>query len=130
MNKVIEQIRAIATEHPHFVYTSQAQHRGGCSYVAASRHLGDGDERGVGCIVGQAMVRVGTTDTATLRAWEENEDGGDVNDVVDKHPEWLADADEDEAAWMGAVQYEQDRGASWGRAVAAADQTYPKAAHN
>lgn len=109
-----DEILKLAAEKPDFVYTKQGVPSNGCSYVGASMHT----EGGEGCIIGQALMRLGVSETG-LREWESgystaNSIGRLLYDAefitvteMDNH---LIDAIQD-------TQAGQDTGCSWGEAV-------------
>lgn len=113
-------VRAIATERPDFRYRTQPMEnpalRGDkCSYISASREVQEGE----GCIVGQALMRLGFT-RDDLRRVE-----GYSSDMAMEKLDVVMDRDEDTEGllgWINTVQGRQDTGATWQKAVDVADE--------
>ena len=127
-------VREIAAERPDFVYTKQPARQGydcegsECSYVSAGISV---DHQGEGCIVGQALMRIGF-DKELLAEIQ----GGVAQDIRDflAHPvfqerfeglsqiENLHDPRNHRLRWLSRVQGAQDTGSSWEEAVKEADR--------
>ncbi|RAV17550.1 hypothetical protein DQP57_00565 [Mycobacterium colombiense] len=99
--KLIEETRKVAAEYPDFIFKD------------ICRYVNDGKP---GCIVGHALWNLGMVDETT--------EGKGFNDDgiwgLDKYLN--LNLDPYEYTWLRAAQDEQDTGAPWGKAVAAADE--------
>lgn len=67
----------LANEQPDFVYTDQSKGTSSCSYVGAVQ----GAQGGQGCIVGQALMRLGVPEDA-LRTYENDESNNNTADFL------------------------------------------------
>lgn len=115
---VVREVRHLAEKEPDFVYTEQDcfdQDYGACYYTSA-----DGQGNGRGCIVGQALGRLGVS-PETLRFI----DGSGDSPVELALPPLLPSEPGDSRglAWLSEVQNAQDLGVPWGTAVKGADDT-------
>lgn len=114
-NFTVEDIRrevlALADERPDFVYTVQKEREGldagsSCSYTGAIM----GSTEGEACIFGQALTRLGVSKDAlmgvslSIVALLSSEFGRDVHNF-------------DYADALRRVQFAQDHGTPWGKAV-------------
>ncbi len=111
--EVITEMRKIATERPDFVYVEQPMNEperrtSGCSYVSASVGLSEGE----GCIVGQALQRLGF-DKAALQPFDGHVASAALTGLGVTHGEG--------DYWIDKVQSKQDTGSSWGEAVRLVD---------
>ena len=115
--QVIEEVRRLAEEQPDFVYSEQEGAAGSeCSYFGCAI----GNTAGQACIVGQALDNL-YVDMSDLKRKEDNGYGIGIAGAL----EWkVVDIPytEREARWLGDVQYHQDLGESWARAVVLADK--------
>lgn len=113
---VVRVVRELAAERPDFIYTQQPEglaHGVGkstCSYVGARM----GVKGGEGCIVGQALQRLGVK-KKTLRR-REGEPATAVLRRLGVDPGWVHNG-----WWLNRVQAHQDMGNSWGYCVTATD---------
>lgn len=116
--QVIEEVRRLASEQPDFVYSKQegANPNEDCSYFGCQL----GNTTGQACIVGQALASL-NVDMSGLKRREVEGIGMAIGSALD---EGVVDIPytEEEQAWLGNVQYHQDRGESWAQAVAMADK--------
>lgn len=119
IENVVAEVRKLASEQPDFNYMSQSpdQSDTGCSYLGAVI----GVEGGQGCIVGQALTRLGVP-AVVLREHE----GSGARHVIAALREtagaYMTEAEHVLAYWLGNVQAHQDRGDPWAEAVALADE--------
>lgn len=113
---LMQQVRCLANEKPSFVYSEQEDYDvgWGCSYVAARI----GSPKGVGCIMGQALMALGIA-RHTLAAWEQEAIASNVAALLDHLG---VPTTGEQSAWLLDVQESQDQGLSWGEAVRLADQ--------
>lgn len=119
MNKVIEQVRALAKAEPDFRYDAQPERPEGtigCSYVAAGLHI----DEGRGCIIGQALMANGVPKEELRRIETDLEMGASVNTLIERQPGWFEHlpVHSYETSWLTRVQEAQDTGSTWGQAVA------------
>lgn len=115
---VVREVRRLAEEKPDFVYTEQEgcdNNLGACYYASA-----DGQGNGAGCIVGQALGRLGVSQKAL-----EDLDGVEGAAVFTVLPTIIPVAPDDGGMlnWLSDVQTGQDIGYQWGTAVKSADFT-------
>lgn len=111
---VEREIRALAEERPDFVYTAQVSDDPDdvmCGYVGEQAH----STKGEGCIVGQALQRLGVTEGDLLAF-----DGSTATLVIQ---EFTGQDDQESVRWARAVQAQQDQGVSWGDAISFAAAT-------
>lgn len=107
---VVAQVRNLAAERPGYVY-SPGEYES-CSYVTG--------EDGQGCIIGQAVQRLGVP-AELLEALEDKAAGGlGVKSLLST---LLGDEEAFSPAgsWLASVQARQDASAPWGAAVATTD---------
>lgn len=114
-----QEVFKVAAERTEFVYADQpGVDTQQCSYVATTI----GGTEGEGCIVGQALERLGVPKDA-LREWESArvEDGlntGVYALLMDiELVEVSGDDDREVSSELGRIQGRQDRGQPWGLAV-------------
>lgn len=114
---VVREVRRIAEEEPDFVYTIQPENAtsGSCYYASA-----DGQGNGRGCIVGQALGRLGVSMEA-LGDLDKGEEASVIRVLPDILPVYASD--EGALNWLSDVQHQQDIGYQWGAAVRSADVT-------
>lgn len=126
--KVIAEIRTLAQERPDFVYidqryeyeTEEEREEGfhACGYAGYTA----GSTLGEGCIVGQALSRLGVDEETLLY-----HDGASGNNVVARlSDDWASPANSDAYRWIKMVQRQQDDGSAWGDAVSYASFIYPE----
>ena len=108
IDKLIAAIRELATESPDNVYDRGRSHT--CSYV-----VGDCSNGTQGCIVGQAIRRLGL----------ETPDFDDSADVYLDNYDAVRAVSEMQRAWILIVQQEQDSSNTWAYAVESADDNCP-----
>jgi hypothetical protein len=109
---VVAQVRALAQEWPEHVYEPPAgpvDSGNRCSYLVGSD--------GHGCIVGQALLRLGVNPDALSRV-----EGQEAATAVSEVAHLDASNDWPELDWLNHVQEAQDERKPWGVAVAAADE--------
>lgn len=117
-NKIVGTVRVLAEENPHFEYTGQGQEFvANCSYAYDS--IGSG--KGQGCIIGQALVKAGSTTIAELASVESRGSALSATDLADLRPDWFGPLRAIERLWIDWVQEEQDGGKTWQEAVEVAD---------
>ena len=124
--ELVEAVRALAQEYPEAVYEKPGENSV-CLYSAGKA---DG---GVGCIVGQALKRLGCSDEYVSKL--DRLDSCGIDHVAKRHfwpdlagwiDEWEeATEDVPEINWLSVVQMEQDSGHSWGAALETADIDQP-----
>ena len=114
--QVIEEVRRLAAEQPDFVYSEQEGAVGECSYFSCAI----GDSSGQACIVGQALASL-NVDMSDLKRKEDKGIGMAICTVLEQGVVEIPYTEE-EARWLGNVQYYQDREEPWARAVALADK--------
>lgn len=107
-SQIIEQVRLLAQERPDHVYRKRGAGRS-CGYAGDAI----GSTRGEGCIIGQALMRLGVR-RADLVSLE-----GVVSSALPKLG--IHRYDTDERNWMSSVQKSQDTWSTWGRSVKDAD---------
>lgn len=115
---VVNEVRKIAAERPDFVYATQEGRDlpSSCSYVGAIA----GFDGGEGCIVGQALARLGHTKEELFRQEAMSADMAVSRLGYRLSSVGLGYANPE--VWLQRVQSEQDRGKSWGEAVANTDE--------
>lgn len=106
----------MAAERPEFSYSEQRKELGivgggGCSYAGAGQYHQD---RGEGCIFGQAFARLGYS-----RDEVKSLDGHPVIELAEVGV--LAGVGVDDLTWANMVQGHQDSGDTWGYSVGLAD---------
>ena len=105
------EVLALADERPDFVYTAQKEREGlgggvPCSYTGARLH----STKGEACIFGQALTRLGVPQDALM--------GRSMNIYSLLRGEFdLGECNIDYAEAINRVQYAQDVGVPWGKAV-------------
>lgn len=106
----------LATERPNHVYDSN----GGCSYVGTET----GQVGGEGCIVGQALMRLGVPEEA-LREWENGTTSSTTfSDLVTEMETLTFDEDPLAVKFIREVQRNQDFQRTWGQSVSRAHGYY------
>ena len=105
--KFIATVREVAAEHPDYVYDP-----GRCAYIV------DGKP---GCLLGQALWRMGIISPALGRQSHNDEDIVGLLDTIGLN---LA-IDEKEMDWVASAQALQDSNESWGDAVRITDRDCP-----
>lgn len=111
---VINEVRKLAAERPDFIYTQQGQvwdNYSTCSYVSAKL----GETYGEGCIVGQALQRLGVSKDRL-----DNLEGNGASSVL-ADLEILPVGDKGTLSWLDRVQLKQDLGLSWGESIVRVD---------
>lgn len=109
---VVAEVRKLAQERPDFVYTDQTTIESSCSYVYDSIGSGTGE----GCIVGQALNRLGV-DKTTLIQFDEAEDGSGwpAGYVLEQLiPNKTTEGD---VKILNRIQMKQDFGSTWKESV-------------
>lgn len=109
---VEREVRALAAERPDFVYTAQVSADPNdvmCGYAGEQSNSTNGE----GCIVGQALQRLGVSKMELLAL-----DGEIATRVIEDITGMIL---ADNTRWVRAVQAFQDMGMSWGGAVSFAD---------
>lgn len=116
--QVIEEVRRLAAEQPDFVYGNQegADVNEDCSYFGCAI----GDTSGQACIVGQALANL-DVDMTNLQRKEVKGFGPAIGEALESRVVAIPYTEE-EQAWLGNVQYHQDRKEPWARAVELADK--------
>jgi hypothetical protein len=112
--RLIDEVRALAAERPSYVDPRSAPDINSCSYVT--------DERGEACIFGQAFARLGLPANILGTVC--------VSDLlcrVSVRAFFSEKPTPPQRSWCQLVQSSQDRGTSWGSAVAHADQYFERA---
>ena len=121
MQDVVSEVRKLAQERPDFNYIKQAA-RGandsGCSYTGASQTF---PNEGEGCIVGQALQRLGVPRERLLL-----HEGAAGGHVAARLAEVEGDVRSPEYYWLDHAQSAQDMGFTWSGAVALADGDFIK----
>jgi len=119
---IIAEVRKVAAERPNFVYAEQPERvalveRMGtingnleCSYLGAFNVETGAEPVGEGCIVGQALKRLGVND-GHLRDHEGRSASSVVASLTGNYKG---------SGWLNLVQSGQDGGLSWAEAVAGA----------
>lgn len=109
--QVVEQVVALAAERPEFVYrpVTDGKTSGLCSYVTG--------EHGQGCLVGQALMRLGIPEEALATFEREAGEKGLDTGAPNALPELGVICDHDDLDWLADVQLHQDAGHPWGQAV-------------
>ncbi|GAA1411999.1 hypothetical protein AUR04nite_00280 [Glutamicibacter uratoxydans] len=126
--QVVEAVRKLAEERPDFVYADQPErvafreaHPGmkECSYLGAyvpsEIDPTFASYEGEGCIVGQALARLGVSRDDLVEV-----EGESAKYVMVGNSMPLTY----EPGWLSVVQSEQDEGRSWAEAVARGDEAY------
>ena len=118
VDDVVKEVRSIAIERPDFIYLEQPleneeDRSTNCSYLSAGLYTNEGE----GCIVGQALSKLGITDEELRRV--ENASAADALRAVGVEGSTRRDR---ELNWLNSVQSQQDIGMTWGDAIAWADQ--------
>lgn len=125
LTDVVREVRALANQNPGFVYSSPGysesnNSNGTCYYL----HGENRDEPG--CIVGQALGRLGFTVPVD---WEGVNAGEVLGRLFGFKWDLGSDTEVDivptEVRWVKAVQAHQDERATWGTAVSKADSAFP-----
>jgi hypothetical protein len=116
--QVIEEVHRLAEEQPDFVYSDQEVANEECSYFGCAI----GNTTGQACIVGQALANL----NVDMSDMKRKEDTGYGMAIATALEEGVVDIPytEEEAKWLGDVQYYQDRGEPWAQAVALADKEF------
>lgn len=121
IKQIVEQVREVAATRPNFVYTAQdiqddtSNEYAGCGYAGRER----GSTKGVGCIVGQALQRLGLS-KETLVAVEMDSPRASIGSLIVEgrlpgvEP---AGPDRHEVRWLSTVQSAQDMSNTWDAAV-------------
>lgn len=118
IHNVIGEVRKLAAERPDFNYREQPMEHpetraDQCSYVYASVGVTEGE----GCIIGQALQRLGVSEETLLE-----------NDTVFASAFLLnlgvTETDLTSYRWIDRVQSLQDTGKTWGEAVSITDSTH------
>ena len=137
VDDVVQEVRKLATKYPDFNYKNQeGVDNGGmsCSYLAGMSSTQYKDSElsksgltysearskgilGKGCIVGQALTRLGVPDEAL---YEYEHMGADY--VVGSNVGHSEESKAGELLWLLEVQNSQDRGYRWSEAVDHADK--------
>ena len=103
---VVAQVRALAQERPDYVYQRPLGNpETECSYLTGAD--------GQGCIMGQALTRLGVSIEALSTIEGEN--------VMAALPRLAVRTTPSDGWWLRAVQEQQDHGSTWGQAVRRAD---------
>lgn len=106
--QVVAEVRSLAAESPRFVYMTPDDGAGAaCKYVQY-----DDEGNLAGCIVGQALLRLGLP-AAEVQEYE----GNPASTVVYR----LASSTDEDLAWLDHVQEHQDSKNPWGESVEYAD---------
>lgn len=116
LTELQQQVVKVATERPDFVYIDQENaSRTNCSYVGAKKGVVGGE----GCIVGQALMRMGIPEQE-LRDWENSQQGtGTPVSALLRDPEVFEYTGNIlQIEQLRDVQRNQDMGNPWGLAVA------------
>src|SRR5690606_1231334 len=108
---VVKEVRRLAEEQPDHVY-SAPEGEEICSYVTG--------KDGKGCIVGQALSRLGVPESA-LRGIE----GEGAYALPELIPYLAGREDKRSRRWLTLIQSRQDGGRTWWQAVTEADQDWP-----
>ena len=109
IDKLIAAIRELAAESPDNIYDRGQSHA--CSYV-----VGECSNGTQGCIVGQALRRLGL-ETPDFKE--------PVDDYLFNHYDCGRVDDVSRTLWLIAVQTEQDSSNTWAYAVEDADESNP-----
>ena len=109
--EVIEEVRRLVAEQPDFVYGKQEGAGGECSYFGCNV----GDSAGQACIVGQALANL-NVDMSDMKHKEAQGYGMDIGAALEKEVVAIPYTEE-EARWLGDVQYNQDFDKPWAQAV-------------
>ncbi len=117
VDDVVNEVRSIATERPEFIYLEQPLENEEtrsttCSYLSAGLYTDEGE----GCIVGQALSKLGITDDELRRV----ENAGAADALIAVGVKGARDLRG--FHWLNSVQSQQDIGMPWGDAIAWADQ--------
>lgn len=104
-DQIIAEVRRLAAEKPDYVY-EKPEFSAFCLYM-------HGDEPG--CIFGHALHNLGWDVTA--------HDAGAINTVLDDNGVLTTTKQRE---WMREVQFSQDHGSTWEKAVRSADQVAPR----
>lgn len=105
--RIIREVIAVAQERPDFVYARPAVPSPSFGQ-ALCQYVQDGQP---GCIIGQALWRLGYIGPSLEEAGENTSAVGSVLSYLNLH------LDDEEADWLRDVQYQQDSGQRWFRAV-------------
>lgn len=119
IQEIVGEVVKLAKERPEFVYKS-ADLDGSCSYVGGRMRT---PEEGKGCIIGQALQRLGMPVEELLK-----HEGDDVVSLIIANPYIVGGdgfADRDARSFLDYVQSLQDRKETWGDAVKQAASGYP-----
>lgn len=115
--KVLETLKAVASEHPDYVYAAPAEMTAGrvltCFYV----HETDGDQDAPGCLIGRVLHELGVP-LASLSSYEGTGAYSVAALVLDitGQPDEIAGT----IRALATAQDAQDNGATWGDALAEA----------
>lgn len=116
LDRIIEEVRHIASDDPTHVYQPPGGEGYTCSYLTS------GDQPGQGCIMGQALIHVGVSPDALVAV-----EGESIATVIQKLGLFTDEHDLDANArkrWLNWVQNRQDSGTTWSAAVQDADAMY------
>jgi hypothetical protein len=120
--QVIEAVREVVGERPEYIYTNQLGEVAGqgftrCYYV----HTDKAGKRSAGCLVGAVLARLGVP----LEAMQEAGNTTAAFEVVPQVIDLGNKADNDFTVnYLAYLQREQDNGASWGYALASANDAF------
>ena len=114
---IVREVRALAAERPEHIY--YAPQRDNCSYVCDA----SGCTPEHGCIVGQALVRLGVPQAllAEIEVREGQDAISNMPPIVSNYGVGVELVVEQEVYWLSRVQAHQDRAVPWGESVALAD---------
>lgn len=110
IDSLIDAVRLQAAERPQSVYRQEGDFGPRCKYEATATNP-------CGCIIGAAARAIGESLDGQAHA-------------VSHHlpAKLLRVGDDYRGEWLSKVQWAQDQGAAWSRAVKMADEMYPLAA--
>lgn len=116
---IIQAVRDIAAARPDFQYTEQEGYESlkGCSYISVR----PGSTQGEGCIIGQALSKVGIELDAVKKQEFNTTSSPAVDTLATEFPEWFEGCGDNEINWLTIVQERQDNGERWATAVESAD---------
>lgn len=109
---VVKEVKKLAKERPDFNYKNQEGYKkNGCSYVAATI----GSDKGEGCIVGQALSRLGVSRDDLVEQDSYISEGVTAGSALEN---LIYDTTEaKDVVFLNAVQKAQDSGFTWSEAV-------------